>query len=521
MTARPAPRPFAHPALAIALVALPVFIGALDLTVVSAVLPQVIYDLALPLQTGLDDAAWVVSGYLLAYTIAMTFMGRLSDLWGRRRIYLLALVIFALGSLLVAIADQQPAAGLTLAYRWLLHRRPDPAQMGLWALIAGRMVQAFGGGAMVPVSLALVGDLYPPAQRAGPLAFIGAVDTAGWMVGHLYGGVVVRYFDWRVLFWINLPLCGLAFLLVALALRRAPQSPAEGKFDWLGATLISGALAALSLGLGGSSEGLSGAAFGTHMPPKISWLWLGLAAGLGLAFLLVEWRQAHPLAPLSLFRDRNFSSAGLANFLVGFSLIIAIANVPLFINSLIAPTLAQGAWDSGWMLSGLTLPMAAATWFGGGLTRRLGYRWTTLPGLALTIGGFAWMSTWRPTTPYAAMLAHLALGGVGFGLVIAPLATAMLNATPASQRGVAAALIIIFRLTGMTLGLAAITTYDLQRADTLLRFYTTSDLAQLVTAGLEVANRVITETFWIAAAGCALALLPAALLRPDCSANEN
>ena len=132
-----------RPTLILALVCLPVFIGALDLTVISAVLPQVMYDLEIPLQSGLDDASWLVTGYLLAYTVTMSFMGRVSDLYGRRRVYLLCLALFAAGSAGVALAETLP---------WL---------------IVGRVVQAIGGGAMVPVSMALVGDLFPPARRAG------------------------------------------------------------------------------------------------------------------------------------------------------------------------------------------------------------------------------------------------------------------------------------------------------------------------------------------------------------------
>lgn len=513
----PASKP--SPALIILLVCVPVFIGALDLTVVSAVLPQVVYDLQIPLQAGLDDAAWVVSGYLLAYTIAMTFMGRLSDLWGRRRVYLLSLAIFALGSFLVAVADQQPAYWLGLGYRLLAHHRPDPAQMALWALIAGRMVQAFGGGAMVPVSMALAGDLYPPEKRAAPLGFIGAVDTAGWVVGHLYGGIVVRYFDWRVIFWLNLPVCAAAFGLVAWALRPAPRGAqsggAAGKFDWLGALLVSAALAALTLGLGRNRGDLNGSAFGTQAPPAVSWPLLGFAAFCVAAFIVVEWRQSQPLVPMQMFRSRNFSAAGAANFLAGFSLVIAIANVPLFINSLVAATLKQGAWDSGWMLSGLTLPMAAAALLGGWATPRTGYRALAVAGLLLAVGGFALMSGWRIATPYPVMLAHLALTGAGFGLVIAPIATAVVNAASPGQRGAASALVIIFRLCGMTLGLAAITTYGLQRAEALLKLPATANLGQLVTAGMQAMNQVIDETFWIAAAVCALALVPALLLRAD------
>jgi len=235
------------PALIVGIISIPIFVGALDLTVVSAVLPQVIYDLEIPYQTGLDDAAWIVTGYLLAYSVAMTFMGRLSDLYGRRRVYLLALVIFAIGSYLVAVAEAWPTRVALRSYYLLFTGRPDPARVTLLMLIIARMIQAFGGGAMVPVGMALVGDLYPAGERAKPLGIIAAVDTAGWAVGHYYGGIVTYHLDWRTIFWLNLPICALAFIFIYLVLRRLPQKPFVQRMDWLGATLITLALMALKL----------------------------------------------------------------------------------------------------------------------------------------------------------------------------------------------------------------------------------------------------------------------------------
>ena len=170
-------------AFKIALICLPIFIGALDLTVVSAVLPHVILDLEIPLQTGLDDAAWLVTGYLLAYSVSMTFMGRLSDLYGRRKVFLTALVIFAVGSYLVAVAGDWPTNLALRAYYLFFPGRPDLSYTSLYVLVGARMIQAFGAGSMVPVGMALVGDLYPEGQRARPLGLIAAVDTAGWVVG--------------------------------------------------------------------------------------------------------------------------------------------------------------------------------------------------------------------------------------------------------------------------------------------------------------------------------------------------
>jgi EmrB/QacA subfamily drug resistance transporter len=492
------------------LISVPIFIGALDLTVVSAVLPHVIYDLEIPVQTGLDDAAWLVSGYLLAYSVAMTFMGRLSDLYGRRRVYLLALVIFAVGSYLVAVAEAWPTRVALRTYYLLFTGRPDPARVTLVMLIGARMIQAFGGGAMVPVGMALVGDLYPAGERAKPLGIIAAVDTAGWAVGHYYGGVVTYHLDWRTIFWLNLPICALAFLLVYFVLRDLPQKSLVRRMDWLGAALIALGLTALNLGLGVSSEAGGGGfeqqvAWSPYVVPALI-----LALPLIGAFL---WRQAradHPLVPLHLFRNRNFSAANLANFLVGYSLFVAIANVPLFINTIVAETLDQGALDSGLILLALTVPMALAAFPGGWLTARMGYRWPALVGLFASVVGFGLMNHWWVDTTYATMVPHLAVTGLGFGLIMAPIAAAVVDAAPAEHRGTASAMVIIFRLVGMTIGVSSITTYGLHRADVLNSrlLSTTADLAEVAKVAMEVAATVIDEAFLIAGIACILAIYP-------------
>jgi MFS family permease len=502
------------PALIIAIISLPIFIGALDLTVVSAVLPHVIYDLELPLQTGMDDAAWMVSGYLLAYTVAMTFMGRLSDLWGRRKVYLLALGIFALGSYLVATAHTWPTElGLRVFYIFG-NGRADVSMVTLYALIGGRMVQAFGGGAMVPVGMALAGDLYPPEKRGRALGVIAAFDTAGWVVGHLYGGIITRFFHWRLIFWLNLPFCVLAFILVAVILKGTQTEKTDRRMDWPGAILIAAALTALNLGLGSSEGDMFSPGAQSALPPY-SFPLLTLAAGLLALFI---WRQAKapsPLVPLKLFKDGNFKAATLANFLIGVSLFIAIANVPLFINSVVAQTLEQGAWDSGWMLSALTIPMALASIPSGWLTSKLGYRWPAAVGIVVATAGFAWMTSWQADTPYRTMIPQLALTGIGLGLTMAPIATAVINAAPDAWRGIASALVIIFRLVGMTVGVSGMTTYGLNRASYLSELWLagSSDMNLIYQVAIRAAVQVIDEIFIIAGAACLLAIIPALFLK--------
>jgi MFS family permease len=505
------------PYLIIALISIPIFIGAMDLTVVSAVLPHVIYDLQIPLQTGLDKAAWVVTGYLLVYSIAMLFMGRLSDLHGRRKVFLLALSIFALGSLMVAISDTWLTRNaLRLYYLLGGSQRLDASQTALDMIIFTRMVQAFGGGAMVPVGMALVGDIFPMAQRGRAIGMIAAIDTAGWVVGHLYGGIIVRYFSWHVIFWLNLPVCLLGLILIATSLHDLPQERVKGRMDWLGVVLASGFLTALTVGLGSGSEvNLTSAEQSTGPPYNLP------ALGAALIFLIVlafqQSRTRQPLINLSLFRKRNFSFAILANFLVGASLFIAIANVPLYINSLVATTLEQGAWESGWVLSALTIPIAFASIPGGWLTEKRSYRLPALLGLIMAIAGFALMSRWQIETTYSNMIPQLVLAGIGIGLTIAPISTAVINASPPSSRGIASAFVLTFRLIGMTVGVSSMTTFGLHRADVLT--------ARLIPAGtgsseavhlsMSILMSVINETFLIAGALCLLAVIGVFFLKND------
>ncbi|MBW8011768.1 MAG: MFS transporter [Chloroflexi bacterium] len=506
------------------LISIPIFIGALDLTVVSAVLPHVLVDFEIPLQTSLDDAAWIVTGYLLAYTVSMTFMGRLSDLYGRQKVFLAALGIFALGSYLVAVADTWPTRMVLRTYYMLASGRPDPSLISLWNLIAARVIQAIGAGAMVPVGMALVGDLYPPGRRARALGFIAAVDTAGWVVGHLYGGIVARFWDWRMIFWFNLPVCLLAFLLIWFLLRGVGQPRGEGRMDWLGALLITTSLSALILGLGTGAElsGSTGFEDQTALPP---YAFPAMIVAILLLGLFI-WRQLsakHPLIPLTLFRTPNFSPASLANFFVGFSLFIAIANVPLFINLLIADTIEQGAWDSGWMLSALTVPMALIAVPGGWLTEKIGYRWPSAIGLLAAIVAFSLMMGWKSTTLYGTMIPQLVLAGLGFGLTLAPIASAVVDASPSEHRGTGSALVIIFRLIGMTAGVSSITTYALQRADKLSNqmLSSSADLSETIRVGVQVLEKVISETFLVAAVASALAVIPILFIRTKIKQGEN
>lgn len=485
------------------LVCLAIFLGAVDLTVVTAVLPKILLDLQVSIDTELNHAAWIITGYLLAYTISMTFMGRLSDLYGRQAIYMICLVLFIAGSVIVAVAPV------------------------LNVIIGGRVVQAFGAGALVPIAMALVGDLFPPERRPAALGVIAAVDTAGWMVGHLYGGVLMRVFDsWRLLFLVNIPL-GLAVLVLTWGgIRGLSQQRAHGSFDWLGALLLAASLSALTLGLSAGAELGQTDLSGLQQPQPYAMPLVVTAFVLLAGFVWVERRVRSPLLEMELFANRAVRAACIINALIGFALALAIANVPLFINTrliLIAPAdpevLRRGAWDSGWVLSALTFAMAGCSVPGGWLAARFRERLPTLAGMLVAIGGYLFLCRWGATTTYLEMVGGLALAGAGLGLVLSPAATTIVNAVNDDRRGIAASLVIILRLVGMTIGVSVLTLWGVHRQDVLRRAGVSDPLAASDPALflLQVAATVVAETFLFAVVACLLSLLAAWYLAPKSS----
>ncbi len=497
----------------IALVCIAIFIGAMDLTVASAFLPQVVVDFELNTQQ-FALAGWVVTMYLAAYAVSMTFAGRLSDLYGRRPAYLVCLAIFIVGSGLVALT-RTPHLAFTFSLEWL---------------VISRVIQALGAGAMVPVSMALVGDLYPPDRRATPLGFIAAVDTAGWVVGHLYGGIMIRLFaDWRIIFWLNIPIGLLAFALCWRALRDVPPQTAQrgGKLDLSGALLIGLALAAFNVAVGSGAEAGSTSQFVEQTTPAYQLPLLVVAMVALVGFIARELRAEQPLLDLRLFKQRTFSGAALVNLCVGFALIVALGVVPLFINAVVASStpnataaqiLSDGAWYTGWVLSALTVTMALTSLFIGRIVNRFGYRVPTLIGLIIAAIGFVITSRWNSDTTYWEMVPGLMVAGLGFGLVLAPIATAVVNSAPAPERGVASALVIILRLVGMSLGGSIALSWGTQRVPAL-----TAELAagqsQFSANTLEIFRhataQAVAESFLLfAVIACLIALLPALLMQP-------
>jgi MFS family permease len=505
----------------IGFILIPVFVGSLDLTVVSAFLPKLITELGLPFDTALDDASWMITGYLLAYTVSLTFMGRLSDLYGRKAIYAACLTVFMVGSVIVSLADfSLPLlnGSLTDAVYTLYRRmgqRIDPAFVELQVIVFGRVVAALGAGALVPVSLALVGDLFPKEKRAQPLGLVGAVDTLGWVLGPVYGALLLRFIPWQGLFLLNVPLTLLTLFGVLYALRDVQPVKASGRFDYLGTVFIVGALSCLSLGLGGNIDvsGFSGDISDLTPLPPYALPVLSLGAVLFMAFILTESRVKDPLIRLAMFRRRDLSLGAIANFFIGYALFIGLVSVPILVNLRAGDTsqLDNASLEVGVLLSTLTIPMALATVPGGWLSERIGARLTILAGLGLSLLGFVWMwQTWAIDLAYSTIGLQMVLVGVGIGLTFSPVSASILNNANDDERGVAGALVLILRLVGMTVSVASLSSIMLFRVSYLTAIeqqaqgvFDAGGYAQLYIAS---AVQVLREMGLIGAVMCACAL---------------
>ena len=380
----------------------------------------------------------MITAYLLGYTVTLPLMGRVADVWGRKWVFLGCLGVFLAGSVLAALSP------------------------GLGWLIGARVVQAVGGGALLPVGMAMTRSLAVRGGRTFALGLLGAAAEAGGVLGPLWGALIVQAFDWRAIFWLNVPIGA----IIAVAVLRLPAQPRlHERIDWPGAALLSAGLLALTFGLSSSASTQSLAGLALHPQPEVvtqpPWQAPALLIGglllLG-AFVLWERRAVAPLIPLRLFGRPAFSLAHLTNFGVGAALIIAMVNVPLLVDSVLDGTAADG----GLMLLRLTVFIPVGALIGGVLADRLGDWLLTVAGLACCAGGFFLLSGWTVNTDGLLITADLALAGLGFGLVIAPITATTLHWVSMAQAGLAAALVNTARLVGAMLGLSLLSAWGLE-----------------------------------------------------------
>lgn len=450
-----------------------IFVASLDQTVIYGALPDMMNAIRLPV-TKLDQASWIVIGYLLGFTFAMPLIGRVSDVYGHSRIYIFSLLLFMAGSILVASST---------SIEWL---------------VASRIIQAIGGGALVPIAMAITGDMYSGKNRAIALGIIGAVVEAGGALGPFYGAVLAQFWSWKWIFWINLPISFIVLIVVYLFIR--PSARSNGKIDYLSGFLLAAGLTFFCLGV---SQQTDKANFWVY---TVSFLILALVF-FGL-FIFRARKVPEPLIKLSIFKNAVFTAANLTNLFVGGALIIAMVNIPLMSDTILGCSPLEG----GLRLFRFTLLLSIGAIAGGFICKRFGYRLPTIIGLLLSSVGFFFMSRWTLSITDPQLTIHLAVCGLGFGLVIAPLGTAVMDSVNDSENGIASSLIVMMRMIGMMIGMAAITAWGMERFHLMTATLTLKDIMdtpeKLTDSLLTLFNNFFLASMFI----CLVALIPAMFL---------
>lgn len=454
-------------------ICLGIFVAAMDQTVIYGALPDMMGAIKLPV-TRLDQASWIVIGYLLGYTFAMPLVGKVSDVYGHGRVYIISLVIFALGSVFVAIST---------SIEWL---------------VGARIFQAVGGGALVPVAMAITGELYTGKNRAVALGVIGAAVEAGGALGPFYGAVIAQFWSWHWIFWLNIPISLVVMVVVLLHVRS--ERGTKTKIDYFSSFLLAVALSLYCVGL---SQQLGHA---NYWPKLIGFL---LAGGVvTAAFVLRVRKSTAPLIALGAFKNRVFSMANLTNLLVGAALIIAMVDIPLMTDTIMGVTALEG----GLRLLRFTVMLSVGALAGGFLCKHFGYRLPTLMGLIFGAVGFWFMSHWTLELKDPRMTIDLFVCGFGLGLVIAPLGTAVMDNAKQEQKGFSSSMVVMARMIGMMIGMSAITAWGMDQfhmatADlSLAEIIDTPD--KLTQSLLELYNNFFLASVYI----CLTALVPALFL---------
>ncbi|MDT0346303.1 MDR family MFS transporter [Streptomyces litchfieldiae] len=416
MTAQPSPTDRTRGTLWLSLGALllGLFLAALDQTIVATALPTIVSDLG-----GLDHLSWVVTAYLLASTAGTPLWGKLGDQYGRKTLFQTAVVIFLIGSALCGLARNMPE------------------------LIGFRFLQGLGGGGLIVLSMAIVGDLVPPRERGRYQGLFGSVFGATSVLGPLLGGLFVDHLNWRWVFYINLPVGAVALFVIAGAMhipvRRQPHV-----IDYAGTFLIAGVASCLVViaSLGGTTWAWGSA--------QIAVLAVLAAAGLA-AFLVVERRAAEPVLPLTLFRGRTFALCCAIAFVIGFAMFGGMTYLPTFLQVVhgISPTL------SGVHLLPMVLGLLLTSTLSGQLISHTG-RWKLYPvlGTAVTTVGLLLLHTLDETSGNLEMSVCFAVFGMGIGLVLQVLVLAVQNAVRYEDLGVATSGVTFFRSIGAAFGVA-------------------------------------------------------------------
>jgi EmrB/QacA subfamily drug resistance transporter len=387
---------------------------ALDSTIIATAVPSIVRDLG-----GFAQFPWLFSIYLLTQAVTVPLYGKLADVVGRKPVMFFGIAVFLLGSVLCGVAWSMPA------------------------LIAFRAVQGIGAGAIQPMSMTVVGDLYTVQERAKVQGYLASVWGAASVIGPTLGGVFSQYVSWRWIFFVNIPLGIVATVVLARRFRENVRERESHRIDYLGAGLLTVGCSLLILGL---------------LQGGVSWAWtsatsvliLAAAAVLLVSFVLVEQRTAEPVLPLWVFRRRVLTGGNLATFGIGALLIGLSSYVPTFVQGV----LGTGALVAGFALAALTVGWPISATFAGRVYLRIGFRNTALIGSGIVIVG-AVMCALLPEHAHVWQAGGACfVVGLGLGLTASPTLVAAQSVVGWDRRGVVTGTNMFSRSTGSAVGAA-------------------------------------------------------------------
>jgi len=392
-------------------------LAALDQTIIATAMPNVVAHLG-----GFDLYAWAFTSYMLVSTASVPLYGKLSDLYGRKIFFLAGMIIFMLGSMLSGQAQT-------------MHQ-----------LIAFRGLQGLGAGALMPVALAVIGDLFPPGKRGQVQGLMGTVFGISSIVGPTLGGYITDNLSWRWVFYVNLPVGLAAIAVVLLTMPWDRRDHHARSIDYLGAAALVAGVVPLLLGF--SQAGSDYAWTSTY----ILSLFAGSAVMLGV-FVFVESRAKEPIIPLDLFRNGIFSVSVLAVFITAMGMFGAIMFIPLFVQAVVGAS----ATNSGYVLTPMMLSLIVGSTLSGQLIQRWGrYRAIGAIGLSVMVLGMFLLSRMGVETTNATVIRNMIVTGLGLGTTMPLYVIAVQNAFPHARLGVVTSSVQFFRSIGGTIGVAVL-----------------------------------------------------------------
>lgn len=420
--------PGRNPWAALAVLCLGLFMILLDGTIVNIAIPHIreYYD------TAFSNIQWVMNAYILGFAVLLVTFGRFGDLWGRRRLFVSGMLLFTLGSAACGLAP------------------------GIYPLIAFRALQGVGGSAMMPATLSIIAEMFPPGRRGAAMGIWGGVSGLATAIGPTLGGVIVQYAtwpgageSWRWIFLVNIPI---GILGVVLALRIVPESKdpaAVESLDLPGVALVTASLFCLTFAL------IEGQSYGW-----LSGTILGLFAAAAAAFALFfrrEHRVRQPLIDFSLFRALDFAAGNATGLLLSAAMMGAFFIIPIFLQSV----LGYSAVKAGFVMAPMSAVIIFAAPLAGVLSDRLGSKWIVAGGMFVLAAGLAWMAGLlpgigkiSPDTSPADLVVPFAISGIGIGLAVAPVTSAVMATAPRERVGNASGVLSTMRQVGSLMGIA-------------------------------------------------------------------